>query len=136
MKILLVDDDDLVRETIAGMLDLPGYDVTQSCNGEDALEKLGQDEFDIVITDMVMPKKGGAQLIEAIKASNNPVPILAISGKIPVKEREDLNTATCRADYVLNKPFEGDDLAETIGNILSGSANSKKSRKMSRRQTI
>jgi two-component system response regulator (stage 0 sporulation protein F) len=79
-SILLVDDDDLVRNVLAEMLQRASHNVTCATNGEEAVELLRRKEPDILITDIIMPKKSGITLITEVRDCHPNMEIIAISG--------------------------------------------------------
>jgi CheY-like chemotaxis protein len=75
--ILVVDDEKDIREITQAFLVLNGYDVTTAANGKEAYDKLLTNHYDVVITDLQMPKMGGIELLEKIsQAKSNPVTIV------------------------------------------------------------
>ena len=80
MRILLVDDDEAVRDSIAVVLLAAGYLVDQAANGVDGMRMLRQYGPDLVITDILMPQKEGIEIIREIRAQAAETPIIAISG--------------------------------------------------------
>jgi two-component system response regulator (stage 0 sporulation protein F) len=79
-KILLVEDDDLVRDMLAQVLTRAGHEVASAANGDDATEALKKIEPDIMVTDIIMPKKSGITLISEVKNKHPNMEIIAISG--------------------------------------------------------
>lgn len=79
-KILLVEDDDLVRDMLAQMLERSNHQVETAINGDEATEVLKNSEPDIMITDIIMPKKSGIALISEVKNKHPNMEIIAISG--------------------------------------------------------
>jgi two-component system response regulator (stage 0 sporulation protein F) len=79
-KILLVEDDDLVRDMLAQVLKRASHDVESATNGEEATEILKKSEPDIMVTDIIMPKKSGITLISEVKNKHPKMEIIAISG--------------------------------------------------------
>src|SRR4029079_8508361 len=79
-KILLVEDDDLVRDMLAQVLQRAGHQVQSATNGEEATEALRLAEPDIMVTDIIMPKKSGITLISEVKNKHPDMEIIAISG--------------------------------------------------------
>jgi DNA-binding NtrC family response regulator len=79
-KILLVEDDDLVRDMLAQVLQRAGHDVQSAANGDEATEILQRIEPDIMVTDIIMPKKSGITLISEVKNKHPNMEIIAISG--------------------------------------------------------
>jgi two-component system response regulator (stage 0 sporulation protein F) len=78
--ILLVEDDDLVRDMLAQMLERASHTLITATNGEEAVEMLKSTEPDIMITDIIMPKKSGITLISEVKNKHPDMEIIAISG--------------------------------------------------------
>jgi DNA-binding NtrC family response regulator len=78
--ILLVEDDDLVRDMLAQTLERAGHTVINSNNGEEAAEILKTNKPDVMITDIIMPKKSGITLISEVQNKQPQMEIIAISG--------------------------------------------------------
>jgi two-component system, response regulator, stage 0 sporulation protein F len=78
--ILLVEDDDLVRDMLAQMLQRASHKIITATNGEEAAECLKTTQPDIMITDIIMPKKSGITLISEVKNKHPDMEIIAISG--------------------------------------------------------
>jgi signal transduction histidine kinase/ActR/RegA family two-component response regulator len=118
VRILLVDDDSAVRNTVALMARELGYDVTSVDSAEAALSECGKNSaFDLVISDVGMPKKDGYQLLEELRSSGDTTPAILMSGfhRAPATSNEMLMPYK-----QLAKPFEMDDLALSIRGSLSG----------------
>lgn len=79
-KILLVEDDDLVRDMLAQVLERAAHEVESATNGEEATELLKHSEPDIMVTDIIMPKKSGITLISEVRDKHPRMEIIAISG--------------------------------------------------------
>lgn len=79
-KILLVEDDDLVRDMLAQVLQRASHEVTSAVDGEAASEMLRTAEPDIMVTDIIMPKKSGITLISEVRNQHPNMEIIAISG--------------------------------------------------------
>ncbi|EKD54789.1 MAG: response regulator receiver protein [uncultured bacterium] len=79
-KILLVEDDELVRDMLAQILTRASHEVQSATNGEEAAEILKTTEPDIMVTDIIMPKKSGITLISEVKDKHPHMEIIAISG--------------------------------------------------------
>ncbi len=78
--ILLIEDDFLIRRAFARILQAEGYQVAEAENGVEALEILAKKAFDLVITDLVLPKLHGFDLVHQIRAKWPKMPIIVISG--------------------------------------------------------
>ena len=79
-KILLVEDDNLVRDMLVQVLKRASHDVISASNGDEATEALKQGQPDIMVTDIIMPKKSGITLISEVKSQHPEMEIIAISG--------------------------------------------------------
>ena len=116
--ILLVDDEDNLRETTAEVLFEMGYKVFQATNGVEALEmfKSRQSEIDLILSDVVMPQMGGIKLLHSIREFDQQVPILLATGydKDEVLDRDDLKQ-NCQ---VIHKPFDFNELSRMIRSMI------------------
>ncbi len=79
MKILLVEDDDIICEWISKIILRMGHDLIIAYDGNEALEKNRSGTFDLIITDILMPHKEGIELIHEIRNTQSDIKILAIS---------------------------------------------------------
>jgi len=119
-RILLIDDDDLLRDAIGDLLESEGYDVTTAEDGNQGLESFQAVRPEIVITDIMMPDRDGIETIIALSQENPQPRIIAISGGggqldslSYLKMAERLG-----ADRVLEKPFRAKVLLEAISTLL------------------
>jgi DNA-binding response OmpR family regulator len=78
--VLLVEDDQHVMDMLTQVLQRDGHTVTTAVDGEDALQALQKIKPDIIVTDIIMPKKSGTALIKEVKANHPEMKIIAISG--------------------------------------------------------
>ena len=118
--ILIVDDDDRIRELIKQYLNDNSYLVTTSNSAEDAKEKVNILKFDIIVLDIMMPGKSGLEFTnENKKKINTPIILLTAKGE-PSDRIEGLETG---ADDYLAKPFEPRELVLRIKNILQKTKN-------------
>lgn len=81
-RVLIVDDDDILRSLHAAFFYLEDYEVETAGDGIHALRQLGQSHFDLIVTDRKMPRFDGARLVRAIRSSGNQVPIVMVSGSL------------------------------------------------------
>jgi len=86
-SILIAEDDKPMASALQGKLTRAGFSVTVVSNGEEALEQIKQKTFDLIISDLVMPRKNGFDLIRDIRALGNQVPIIVSSN---LNQEEDL----------------------------------------------
>jgi len=121
MKILLIDDDPLLRRTVARMLIADGHEVLTAPDGMRGVAVFHQERPDLVITDMVMPEQQGGETILEIRRDDPEVKIIAISGGGACSADELLDTARLLgADGALEKPFRGDELLRCIRALAGG----------------
>ena len=114
--ILIVDDDDRIRELVKQYLNENNYLVTTANSAEQAKEKISLIKFDIIILDIMMPGQSGLEFTNENKSKIN-IPIILLTAKGEATERiEGLETG---ADDYLSKPFEPKELLLRIKNILN-----------------
>ena len=116
LRLLLVDDEELVRVGTGEMLRELGHEVVEASDGQQALDLLVDKSFDVVVTDYKMPRMDGAQLAERIRAVQPGLPILLITG---YTGSTDDSPGLPR----LAKPFSQADLAEALGAVVDPEAN-------------
>lgn len=119
-RILLVEDEEVVRSLASATLKFAGYEVAEASDGEDALGVFAERsaEFDLVITDVLMPKMGGRELMLAVAQSCPEMPVLYMSGHIADDELQE----EISKDGVpfLPKPFKPSELTEKVIEVLGG----------------
>ena len=86
-RILVVDDEEIARTNIEHVLAKQGHLVEIACNGVEALEKVGKQEFDLIITDLKMEKMSGLQLLETLKRTTPLTDIIMVTGYATVDSR-------------------------------------------------
>ena len=114
MDVLLIDDDDLFRETVRDMLDTLGYNVVEAEDGKRGIEKLRGGGADVVLTDILMPNQEGIATIRQIRQSGHDVWIVAMSGDQKHKLMFLDFARELGADRILRKPFDLNALKEAI----------------------
>jgi len=119
--ILVVDDSISTREIEMSMLELEGYEVAGAFDGVDALEKLRETRFDLVVSDLNMPRMDGLQLLENIRndeAIKGVRFVFVTTVDDPATRRQ---AAALGADkYILKSSFEQDDLVDSVRALISG----------------
>ena len=107
--ILVVDDDDKIRKLVKEFLSIESYLVTTAINAEDALEKVREIKFDLIVLDVMMPGKSGLEFVEENKKFID-TPIILLTARGEASNRiKGLETG---ADDYLPKPFEPQELSE------------------------
>jgi CheY-like chemotaxis protein len=121
-RIVVADDDPVITTLISGVLRRHGHQVKVAYDGQQALDLLSQFEADLVITDIVMPCRGGLDLIPELRADRPALPIVAISGVRPSNGEVDvLDTAlSIGANGTLRKPLDRRALVEMVSRLLPG----------------
>lgn len=120
-RCIVVDDDEAVRETLAGTLAQAGYSVRVAEDGLQALKLHAAEAADIVITDIVMPEMEGIEMILELRRRDPAVRILAISGGCLRQDGDLLRYAeVLGADAVLAKPFRRAELLAVLADLTAG----------------
>lgn len=111
--VLVVDDHDATRQTIARMLEAGGFTVRQASSGTEALQRLAteRDEIDLVLSDVTMPGMSGIDLSYQIRERYPTVPVAIVSGDVSELERSIIG----RADVpFIKKPFHAESLYSAV----------------------
>jgi DNA-binding response OmpR family regulator len=115
MKILVIDDEYFVRHTLARILRSDGNEVATAADGERGMAAFRDGVPDLVITDIIMPRREGIETIRAMRKERPDAKIIAITGDPGVGDYDVLSIARkLGADDVLRKPF---DAAELLGRV-------------------
>lgn len=116
LQVLLVEDDDDVREAIATGLRLAGFDTIEAADGHRALALIGNDRIGAIVSDIRMPSLDGRQLLQRVKASDSDLPVILITGHGDIEQAVD---AVRNGAYdFLSKPFASDRLADAVARAL------------------
>jgi len=116
MKILIIEDEKLLAESLKTLLELKGFEVEVVYDGEDGAEYAETGIYDLLIMDVMMPKLNGYQVARQVRAHRVTTPILMLTAKGEVQDRiEGLNAG---ADYYLTKPFDNMELLACINALL------------------
>ena len=113
--ILVVDDDDRIRNLLKDYLNDNNFLTSSAKDGNEALEKISVFEFDLIVLDVMMPGKSGFELTKEIK-KNNDIPVILLTAKGEVENR--IKGLEYGADDYLGKPFEPKELLLRINNII------------------
>lgn len=122
-KILLIDDDALVRRTIARVLRSRAYELVQAENGRIGVDLFRSETPDLVITDMIMPEMPGTEVIREIVALCPGARIIAISGGGRIDNIDFLSMALqLGASETVEKPFDATTLLDAVARCLAAAA--------------
>jgi DNA-binding NtrC family response regulator len=113
--ILIVDDEESIRESISQILIIKGYSVLSAENGLEAFELVKKEPIDFIISDIRMPKCDGATLLELVKKHNPHIPMILITGYSDISVEDLLKKG---ANSVIVKPFRIQNLLRTIEEAL------------------
>ena len=119
-KILIVDDNLNMASLLSDILEVFQCQSSQASNGEEALRLLNEDKFDLVITDLRMPKMNGIDLLRVVKETFPSLPVVVITGfKLEAHQNAIVNQT---ADGFLNKPFKVQDIEQLLKKLLNFSS--------------
>lgn len=126
-KILLVEDDTDIAEIIIRTLTLKGNEVLLAVDGVDAVEHLAETHYDLVISDLFMPRKDGIEVVREVRRAQPGVPVVLITGGTDFfpSGGKILKTLTDTAEILgairtLHKPFRPSELISTVNAVLAG----------------
>lgn len=116
MKILIIEDEILLANSIQALLEAKGFDVEAVYDGETGTEYAELGIYDLLILDVMMPKMDGYQVARTVRAKRCSTPILMLTAKSELEDRiEGLNAG---ADYYLTKPFDSRELLACVNALL------------------
>ncbi|TNE61204.1 MAG: response regulator transcription factor [Bacteroidetes bacterium] len=116
MRILLVEDEESIRDAVRLNLELEGYEVITTGNGRKALEYIHGQHFDLLLLDVMLPEVDGFSITEQVRLTNNEVPILLLTAKDMAQDR--VTGLKKGADDYLTKPFNLEELLLRVSKLL------------------
>ncbi|MFE0513821.1 response regulator transcription factor [Streptomyces sp. NPDC058964] len=116
MRVLVVDDDEAVRRSLAHALGRDGYEVSQAADGVEALEALTRDSLDAVVLDVLMPAPNGLDVCRRLRSRGDRTPILMLTARDLVEDR--VAGLDAGADDYLVKPFALEELRARVRALL------------------
>jgi twitching motility two-component system response regulator PilG len=125
-RILIVEDEESLLKLETILLTVKGYEVSSATTGNEALEKLFGEAFDLILLDIMLPDIDGYEVCRRIKEHPRcaKIPVVMLTAKKSVEDQE--RGATSGADAYLTKPFKSAMIIEVIERLLSGGAKVKK----------
>ena len=118
-RVLIIDDEPTILLMMKKMIERAGYEVDLASNGLNGIAMLEKGNFNLVITDIIMPEKEGLEIISELRRDYPDIKIIAISGGGRLSPEGYLVSADLLgADRVLKKPFEKKDLVGAIDNLI------------------
>lgn len=116
-KILVVDDEKMLTKILAKILGQAGYRVSTVSDGDEAIDKVKQGHFDLLISDVRMPKKNGTEALPIIETLDPQLKIIILTGYPLTPELEE-KVSLGRYQYIA-KPFDNDDLVAKVQELVS-----------------
>jgi putative two-component system response regulator len=122
-RILVIDDEDVIRMLVVEILESAGHEVTSAESAEVALTLLEVAEFDLVVSDVIMPGLSGLELLEAVRARRASLPVILVTG---AGTYDTLSQALTRgAAGLVTKPFAHSDLQSAVADALERASRSR-----------
>ena len=121
MKILIIEDEKILANTLKTLLESKGFEVEVVYDGEAGEEYAELGVYDLLIMDVMMPKMDGYTLAKSVRAKRCTTPILMLTAKSEVEDR--IHGLNCGADYYLTKPFDTRELLACINALIRRQGN-------------
>jgi len=119
-RILVIEDDPFMRETLQDVVEDKGYYITTVANGKRGISLHEKEHYDLIITDVLMPDIDGLEVIMKIRQNFPQTKLLAVSGGGHISSKEYLMMAReLGSNGVVQKPFNNDELVEKIASLLN-----------------
>jgi DNA-binding response OmpR family regulator len=115
-KILIVDDEDVIRFLISETLGLNSYELFQASDGIEALSVIAEVQPDLLILDAIMPEMPGIEVAKTLSSSKNKPIIIMLTAN--TDENDRISALHCGVDYFMKKPFSPIELLELVEEIL------------------
>ncbi len=120
MRILLVEDEENIRDVVKLNLEMEAYEVVATSNGKEALRIVQEQHFDLLVLDVMLPEVDGFQICEQVRLTNRDVPILFLTAKDAASDR--IAGLKKGADDYLTKPFVLEELLLRVQNLIKRSS--------------
>ena len=112
IKVLVADDEELIRWSLTQTLTSSGYSVDQALNGREVISSLENNTYDVIVTDYNMPELNGIEVLAIIRSMGIHLPVIVISAYFSNKLKEE--TISSGAFECISKPFEMDDVLDVV----------------------
>ncbi len=121
-RILIIEDDEILRDVLAKALEQAGHVVTQAANGQEGVDLFRAAPAELVLTDLVMPVQEGVETIMQLRRQQKDIPIIAMSGGVPNSKLYLKIAGGVGAQRILAKPFTPHQLIDAITEVLAGAS--------------
>jgi two-component system response regulator PilR (NtrC family) len=115
-RVLVVDDEDSIREYLSMMLEREGYEVNASADGKKAVKLCAQEAFDVIVTDIQLPGLTGLELLKSLKESDPSVSVIIVTGH--ASQESAIEALNLGAFYYLLKPVSNEELKQVVRTAL------------------
>ena len=115
-KILVVDDEEILRMLIADTLSFEGYEVEEAQDGQEGFDKAATGQYDVILLDYMMPKLTGLEVLQKLQPLELGIPIVMLTAKAQQSDREIV--AQFGANYFMPKPFSPAELVTLIRQVF------------------
>ena len=122
LRILLVEDEENIRDTVKLNLELEGYEVVTTSNGREAIKITKEQHFDLMVLDVMLPEINGYQICEQVRLTDRDTPIIFLTAKDASQDR--IQGLKKGADDYLTKPFVFEELRLRIERLIQRSSKS------------
>jgi len=123
-NILVVDDESVIRQLLVRTISRDGYSVSEASDGVAALEVLNKSHFDIVVSDIKMPRMNGMELLTEIRSKYPGVSVVLITGHGSEYNAEAVTEAG--ADQFITKPFKNTEISRTLAILFNSREQQRK----------
>jgi two-component system KDP operon response regulator KdpE len=115
-RVLVVDDEPGIRKVVRDALERAGHEVETAGDGDEAIPLLESQDFDLLVTDLAMPRRGGLELVRSVREGGAVLPVLVLT--VRQEEREKVRLLDAGADDYVTKPFGTDELLARVRALL------------------
>ena len=115
-KVLVVDDEDILRMLLTDTLEYDQFIVEEAEDGQEALEKIQSNEYDVIILDYMLPRMTGLELLEHLQSMKLTTPVIMLTAK--AQKTDEVAALAKGASYFVPKPFSPNELVELVKSIF------------------
>ena len=112
MRVLIVEDERRLAQTLADLMEAHNYGADIAYDGEEGLDNALSGIYDVILLDVMLPKRSGYEIVHALRKEGNKTPVLMLTARTEVEDR--INGLDSGADYSLTKPFDSNELLACI----------------------